>query len=56
MLKALDIPFEPGNACVTAKENNIIPDEIAGKITPESPVTMDCVYVLTTRVVDLLKQ
>jgi hypothetical protein len=56
VLKALDIPFEPGNACVTAKENNIIPDEIAGKITPESPVTMDCVYVLTTRVVDLLKQ
>lgn len=55
VLKTLDIPFEPGNAYLTLKEKNLIPDEILQKLNPDSGVTMDCVYVLVKLIVDLLK-
>lgn len=56
VLKTLDIQFEPGNAYLTAKEKELIPDVILQKFTADSPVTMDCVYVLTGHTVDMLKQ
>ena len=55
LLKTLDIPYDTGHAYKTAKERNLIPDEVLQKLKPESFVTMDFVYVLTVHIVDLLQ-
>lgn len=55
VLRTLDIPFDQGYAYAKVKEKKLITDEVLQKISPDSYVTMDCVYVLTQQVVDLLK-
>lgn len=56
ILKTLDIPYEQGGAYETAKEKGLLPDGVMQRMSPDSYVTMDCVYVLTKHVVDLLNQ
>lgn len=55
VLKTLNIPYSPGGAYETAKEMNLIPDAVLQRIAPDTPVTMDCVYVLTEHLVEILQ-
>jgi len=54
VLKTLDIPYEPGHAFEKVREEALISGEVLSKISPDSTVTMDCVYVLTQQVVGKL--
>lgn len=54
LLKAADIPYMQGNAFQTAKDNELFPEEVLKRISPDKAVTLDCVYVMTVHLMELL--
>ncbi|NLO38703.1 MAG: FAD-dependent oxidoreductase [Ruminiclostridium sp.] len=54
LLKAADIPYTQGNAFQTAKDKGLFPAEVLTRISPDKPVTLDCVYAITVYLIDKL--
>lgn len=55
LLKAIDIPYEEGEAFQRAKDEGLFPENVLEKISPNKPVTLDCVYVMTVNLIERFK-
>lgn len=55
ILEALNMKYSNGQAFNEAERLGMIPQEILDRLSPESPVTLDCVYALTVHLIQCMK-
>jgi hypothetical protein len=54
LLKAKSIPFDEGDGYWAALENGLIPETVIERMDADSIVTLDCVYVMTVHIVNMM--
>ncbi len=54
LLEALNIPYTGRNAFQAAVNEGLIPHSVQERISPDNPVTLDCVYALTVKIVEIM--